>query len=159
MPQTQCHQSYTSNHHSRDLIVNERWYQALNFNFFIVIINIWLRVTVLFFRCSKVLAGRSRGTANQPHLNLMGRQFKRQLLEPTPGVNQNLKKQPENLNFRQPFRDFPGGPVVKTPCSQCRDPGFDLWSGNQIPHAVMKSPHGATKRFPHATTKDSACHN
>ena len=27
-------------------------------------------------------------------------------------------------------RDFPGGPVVKTPHSQCRGPGFDPWSGN-----------------------------
>ena len=26
--------------------------------------------------------------------------------------------------------DFPGGPVVKTLCSQCRGPGFDPWSGN-----------------------------
>ena len=26
--------------------------------------------------------------------------------------------------------DFPGGPAVKTPCSQCRGPGFDPWSGN-----------------------------
>ena len=27
-------------------------------------------------------------------------------------------------------RDFPAGTVVKTPCSQCRGPGFDPWSGN-----------------------------
>ena len=26
--------------------------------------------------------------------------------------------------------DFPGGPVVKTPRSQCRGPGFNLWSRN-----------------------------
>ena len=26
--------------------------------------------------------------------------------------------------------DFPGGPVAKTPRSQCRGPGFDPWSGN-----------------------------
>ena len=26
--------------------------------------------------------------------------------------------------------DFPGGPVGKTPCSHCRGPGFDPWSGN-----------------------------
>ena len=25
---------------------------------------------------------------------------------------------------------FPGGPVVKTPCSQCRGPRFNPWSGN-----------------------------
>ena len=27
-------------------------------------------------------------------------------------------------------RDFPGGPVVKTPRSQCRGPQIDPWSGN-----------------------------
>ena len=27
-------------------------------------------------------------------------------------------------------RDFPGGPVGKTPQSQCRGPRFDPWSGN-----------------------------
>ena len=27
-------------------------------------------------------------------------------------------------------RDFPGGAVDKTPCSPCRGPGFDPWSGN-----------------------------
>ena len=26
--------------------------------------------------------------------------------------------------------DFPGGPVVKTPHSQCRGHGFDPWLGN-----------------------------
>ena len=26
--------------------------------------------------------------------------------------------------------DFTGGPVAKTPCSRCRGPGFDPWSGN-----------------------------
>ena len=26
--------------------------------------------------------------------------------------------------------DFPGGPVVKTPCSQCRGPRFHPWLGN-----------------------------
>ena len=26
--------------------------------------------------------------------------------------------------------DFPGGPVAKTPSSQCRGPGFNPWSGN-----------------------------
>ena len=27
-------------------------------------------------------------------------------------------------------KDFPGGPVAKTPCSQCREPRFNPWSGN-----------------------------
>ena len=28
------------------------------------------------------------------------------------------------------FEDFPGVPVAKIPCSQCRGPGFYPWSGN-----------------------------
>ena len=35
--------------------------------------------------------------------------------------------------------DFPGGPVVKTPCFQCRGCRFDPRSGNQIPHAMRCS--------------------
>ena len=27
-------------------------------------------------------------------------------------------------------RDFPGGPVAETPCSQCMVPGLNPWSGN-----------------------------
>ena len=44
--------------------------------------------------------------------------------------------------------DFPGGPVAKTPCSQCRGPGFDPWSGNKIPHVLtpqLKILSAATK--------------
>lgn len=29
-----------------------------------------------------------------------------------------------------PLRDFPGGPVIKTLCSQCTGLGFNLWSKN-----------------------------
>ena len=35
--------------------------------------------------------------------------------------------------------DLPGGPVAKTPGTQCRGPGFDPWSGNSIPYAATKS--------------------
>ena len=50
--------------------------------------------------------------------------------------------------------DFPGGSVAKTQRSQCRGPGFDLWSGNQIPHAPAKEPtcHNKDPRSP-------VCHN
>ena len=34
---------------------------------------------------------------------------------------------------------FPGGPVAKTPHSQCRGPGFDSWSGTYPDH--HPSPH------------------
>ena len=37
---------------------------------------------------------------------------------------------------------FPGGPAIKTPCSQCRVSGFGLWSGNQIPQAATEDPTG-----------------
>ena len=31
-------------------------------------------------------------------------------------------------DFFNNTKDFPGGPVAKRPGSQCRGPGFDLWS-------------------------------
>ena len=45
---------------------------------------------------------------------------------------QNDKKQLE--------RDFPGSPVAKTQFFQCREPGFDPWSGALIPYATTKDP-------------------
>ena len=39
-----------------------------------------------------------------------------------------------------PPSGLPGGPVAKTPCSQCRGPGFDPWSGNLSSHATTKDP-------------------
>ena len=35
--------------------------------------------------------------------------------------------------------DFSGGPVIKTPCSQCRGHGFDPWSGNYGPVVAQHS--------------------
>ena len=40
---------------------------------------------------------------------------------------------------RKDLRDFPGGPAAKTPCFQYRGPGFNPWSGKQIPYAATKS--------------------
>ena len=37
------------------------------------------------------------------------------------------------------FRNFPGGPVAKTLCPQCRGPGFNPWSGNWIPLATTET--------------------
>ena len=31
--------------------------------------------------------------------------------------------------------DIHGNPVSETPGSQCKGPGFDLWSGNWIPYS------------------------
>ena len=36
-------------------------------------------------------------------------------------------------------RGFPGSPVTKTPRSQCREPGLNLWPGIQTPHATTKT--------------------
>ena len=44
------------------------------------------------------------------------------------------------------IRDFPGGPVTKTPSSQCRGPRFAPWSGNWIPHAAIKTWHSKKKK-------------
>ena len=34
------------------------------------------------------------------------------------------------LLFQDTFREFPGGPVVRTQRSHCQGPGFGPWSGN-----------------------------
>ena len=44
------------------------------------------------------------------------------------------------------FWDFPGGPVVKILCSQCRGLGLDSWLGNQIPHAATKIWHSQKRK-------------
>ena len=35
-------------------------------------------------------------------------------------------------------RDFPGHPVAKSPCSQCRGPRFNPWSRNKSLRATAK---------------------
>ena len=37
------------------------------------------------------------------------------------------------LIFRSRYWDFPGGPVAKTPCSQCRGPGVPSLVGKLDP--------------------------
>ena len=39
---------------------------------------------------------------------------------------------------REDFWDFPGGPVVKTLCFQCRGLGWIPGRGTKIPHAVQR---------------------
>ena len=43
------------------------------------------------------------------------------------------------------YRDFSGGPVAKTPNSQCSVLGFNPWPGNYILHATIESSHAAMK--------------
>ena len=42
------------------------------------------------------------------------------------------------LPFQMTSWDFSGGPVAKTPSSQCRGPRLDPWSGNYIPQDTTK---------------------
>ena len=61
--------------------------------------------------------------------------------------------------------DFPGGPVAKTPGSQCRGPGFNPWSENCIPHDATarfrvpqwrgKIPHDATEAWHSQINKET----
>ena len=34
------------------------------------------------------------------------------------------------IQKRASLREFPDGPVVRTPCFHCKEHGFDPWSGN-----------------------------
>ena len=47
------------------------------------------------------------------------------------------KKKKKERDFRT--WDFPGGPVAKTPHSQCRGLRFDLWSAKYFLHAATKT--------------------
>jgi len=49
-----------------------------------------------------------------------------------------------NVKIHSP-KDFPGGPMAKTPHSQYRGPRCDPWLGNWILHAATKSSHAAAK--------------
>ena len=37
-------------------------------------------------------------------------------------------------------QEFPGPPVVRTPCFHCWGPGFDPWSGNHDPTSHVETP-------------------
>ena len=52
------------------------------------------------------------------------------------------------------WREFPGGPVVRTLCFQCRGPGFDPWSGNLDPTSHMAQPNTHTHTHTHTHTKN-----
>ena len=46
-------------------------------------------------------------------------------------ISNSTPSKPNSLSFFKNTnnRDFPGGPVVRTPCFHCRGPRFDLWLG------------------------------
>ena len=46
-------------------------------------------------------------------------------------LDKNNGTKPElTIQLKDVEGDFPGGPMAKTLCSQCRVPRFDPWSGN-----------------------------
>ena len=40
------------------------------------------------------------------------------------------------LDFKPHYRDFPGGPVLETPCFHCRGHGSIPGQGTKVPHAA-----------------------
>ena len=46
--------------------------------------------------------------------------------------------------------DFPGGPVAKISCSQCRTLRFNPWLKNQIPHDAAERLYAANKDPEHS---------
>jgi len=46
------------------------------------------------------------------------------------GLISQIHKEFIQTSKKQTTRDFPGGPVARTPRSQCRGPRLDPWSGN-----------------------------
>ena len=61
-------------------------------------------------------------------------------------ISVQFHKRPEDkakLSYPLPLRswwDFPGSPVVKILCFQCRGHGFDSWLGNKDPTCCMAQP-------------------
>ena len=43
------------------------------------------------------------------------------------------------IRLKKQDKDISGGPLAKTPHSQCRGPGFNPCSGKQIPHISTKT--------------------
>ena len=54
-------------------------------------------------------------------------------------INKYLEKK------KKRYRDFSGGPVAKTPYSQCSELRFNPWPGNYILQATTESSHAAMK--------------
>ena len=48
------------------------------------------------------------------------------------------EKGAENIFKEITGREFPGGPVARTPCFHCRRPGVNPWSGTKILQAVQR---------------------
>ena len=63
-------------------------------------------------------------------------------------------------NIKIGERDFPSGPVVKSPPSNAGFAGSIPGQGTKIPHAVgLLSPRSTTRDKPACRNKESMCHN
>ena len=60
--------------------------------------------------------------------------------------NEGMQWRENTVNLKEKSQDFPGGPVVKTPHSQCRGPRFNSWSGNYVLNASTKTQHSQIKK-------------
>ena len=59
---------------------------------------------------------------------------------------------------KRTIRDFPGGPVAKTPYSQCRGHRFNPWSENKIPHTATKTWWSQIKFFNYTSKVSHECY-
>ena len=59
--------------------------------------------------------------------------------------------------YEKILEDFPCGPVVRTPCFQCRGCGFDPWSGNKDPTCRAAWPKKKKKKSSYSNTKPELC--
>ena len=112
---------------------------------YLVFFKLWLLLTALWRICAHMhlfvhllflrtvlLKYFTRVEQTSTHNQLRGR-----------GTNDFLQLQGfESHDLFQEFRDFPGGPMVKTPSSQCRGHGFD-WS--LVRKLISRMPRGAAK--------------
>ena len=53
----------------------------------------------------------------------------------------------EMLNLKISLWEFPGRPVVKTPCFQCWGYGFNPWLGNQDPASLVQCGQNEKKQY------------
>ena len=63
-------------------------------------------------------------------------------------LNFMIKKQQKKPQLRTFYLgEFPGSPVVRTPHSHCRGPGFDPWLGNRDPASHTVQPKKKKKKI------------
>ena len=100
----------------------------------------WKRIQILIFLIQgpkKPNSGKHRALARS--LNKWHSKTQGLFQWDSPFWNGSLCIDFHHLLSRLYRRDFPGGPVAKALCSQCRGPRFNPWSGNQIRVLQLKS--------------------